>query len=188
MKRIFLLSTRLYIFLIELPLVFLLTLAIIFNGRADGLLKLYPLIVTLSLAIIFIFLYFFRGIKIKYDEIKDVGLFSKRDKVVLNKDKTLIITVLQHKKLKIELFGFDGKAGLDWLKDEEPKEIYLYRGKAIGGKSTPERILRFFEVSEEDLEKILIAERFSNKYQYVSVESSVKNEMREIRIRFEETM
>jgi len=188
MKRIFLFCTKYYLYLIELPLILLLILAIIFNGRADGLLKLYPLIITLSLAIIFIFLYFFRGIIIKYDEIKDVGLFSKRDRVVINKEKTLIITMLPHKKLRIELFGVDGKAALDWLKDEEPKEIYLYRGKAIGGKNSAKKIMKFFDIDEEDRELIIDNDNFSKSYEFVSVSSATVDSKREIRIKIDETV
>ena len=188
MKHVFLFSTRVYLFLIELPLILMLTLSIIFNGRADGFLKLYPLIVTLSVAIVIIFLYFFRGIRIKFDEIRDVGLFSERDRVVINKGKTLILTKLNRGKLKVELFGCDGKAGLDWLKDEEPKEIYLYRGKAIGKDRAIFRILKFFAVDSEDLARITEEDGFDKSYEFVTVKSKITEESTEIRIMIDETV
>ena len=81
------------------------------------------------------------------DEVRDVGLFSNRDRAILNKDKTLIITLMRRGRMKVEVFGNDGAiAGYDWLKAEEgkPNDIYLYRGKAGGRIKKAEKTLRFF--------------------------------------------
>ena len=188
MKFIFLFCTKFRVYLIELPLIVLLVLSIVFNERTDSFVKLYPLIIALSLGIVFIALYFFRGIMIKYDEIRDVGLFSERDKVVLTSEKTLILTLMPRRRIKVELFGKDGKAELDWLRDEEPMEIFLYRGKAIGGKATAKRILSYFEVFDGDLNEIVAGDDFSAEYQYVSVSTSNNEKGHEIRIKIEETM
>ena len=51
MKKTFLFCTKPLFFLTEIPPVFLLIIAILQNSQADGILKLYPLIAVLSIAI-----------------------------------------------------------------------------------------------------------------------------------------
>ena len=147
-----------------LPLLILLGAACYYNQFADNFLKLYPIITVTVGGIIFIVIYFFRGIKISYDEIRDVGLFSGRDSAMINEGKTLILKRVKHGRVEITLFGNDGvTAGLDWLKStgEAPRDISLFRGKAIGGNKTIRRIMRFFEIPEEDIEKALSDNEFS---------------------------
>ena len=191
MKGIFLFSSRLRVYIIEIPLILLLVLAIRFNDNVESLLKLYPLQVCLILGIAFVGVYFFRGILIKFDEVRDVGLFSERDKAVINKDKTLILTLMKKGKIKVELYGNDGTvAGYDWLRADEskPNDIFLYRGKANGNKKAAKRILRYFDVFENDFDRIFNEDSFTFEYENVLLSSSIVNERREIRLKFKETI
>ena len=158
MKGIYLSGTRMAVFWTEIPLITLLVLSIIFNQYSDALYKLYPLIVFLSSAVVFCFIYFFRIIRISYDEIRYIGLFSGRDKAMVNEGKTVIIKNLRRGKFSIILFGHDGFADFDWLKKdegEEPVDIALFRGKGYGGKLAVRRILRYFGVDKDAQEKLL---------------------------------
>ena len=171
MKSIFLFRTRLAVYWVLLPLILLLTASIYYNQFADNLMKLYPIITVTVLGIVFIVIYFYRGVRISYDEIRDIGLFSRRDNAIINEGKTLI---LKRKKNKVEitLFGNDGvTADLDWLKStgDAPRDISLFRGKAIGGDKCISRILKFFGVDDGDISAIIGSTDFSKDYSLVSV-------------------
>ena len=88
MKSIILNCTRPWLFLTEVPPAILLLVSIAYNGYADGLLKLYPLMAAMIASMVFIFLYFFRLIIIKSDEVRQIGKFSSQEKAILKKDKT----------------------------------------------------------------------------------------------------
>lgn len=174
MKKIFLFCTKLRVYWVELPLIALLSVCIHYNQFSDGLMKLYPLIITLILGMVFILLYFFRVIKISFDEIRYIGLFTSRDSSVITEGKTLIIKELRRGRLEITLFGNDGVLPeLDWLKStgEAPRDISLFRGVTIGGKRTVRRILTFFGVPKEDTDKLLLSESFSGKYPIADITS-----------------
>ena len=158
MKSNFLFCTRLRFYWVELPLILLMTLAIHYNKHSTALLKLYPLLVFCGAAMIFVIVFFFRLIQISYDEIKYVGLFSSRDKALINEGKTLIFRIEKRNKLQVTLFGNDGvTAELDWLKNsgEAPRDTDLFRGKAIGGRRAVKQVLYAFGVETEAVEKLL---------------------------------
>ncbi|MBQ8689394.1 MAG: hypothetical protein IJ515_03415 [Clostridia bacterium] len=198
MKKKYLFCTNAWFYLSELPLAFLLVVACRFNSTVDTLMGLIPLIVVLSAAMIFIFLYFFRMVVISYEEIKMLGLFSSRDKAIINKDKTLILTIRPGADLKIELFGNNGTPSLlSGLKDDPPMDIYLFRGKVIGRKRAAKSILRFFKMSEEDIvaavgdfvmDKSDTPNVFFRDCELFTVTSEKIDDNREIRIKFKETI
>ena len=82
MKKISLLSTALPMYLTELPVIYLLYVAIKYNKNVEGPFKLYPLILGLIGIAIFIFIYLFRVVVISYDTIKSIGPFSSKEKEV----------------------------------------------------------------------------------------------------------
>ena len=87
MKKIYLFCTKLRVYLLELPLLLLLAICYHYNDEMDNLFKLYPLMVFLVLLIIFIIIYFFRYLSISFESIENHGLFSNRDRALINKDK-----------------------------------------------------------------------------------------------------
>lgn len=190
MKSIFIFASRLRVYLTEIPPAVLFTLAIIYNDRADELMKLYPLIVVLGALMLFIGVYFFRAVLITGEEVRCVGRFSSRDKVLIKKDRTLVITLLKRKRLRIEVFGIpDGSCdGFAWLESEEPTEINLFRAKANGGRGTAKKILRYFDTPESDIEKIIGTADFSANYENTAVTTDVENESQRIKIFFKETV
>ena len=192
MKKNYLFCTRIKFYLIELPLVALLVLTCAYNSTSEHVFKLYPLIVFLSLGIIFIFIYFFRVISLSFEEVRYHGLFSSRDHAPINKDKELIFTLEKKRRLRVELFGNDGKAPeLDWIKEGEsytPMDIYLFRGKAIAGKGRVKRILKYYGVSEADFSSVFSSESFQGDYEFVTLRSKKVEGKLEIRLKMKETV
>jgi hypothetical protein len=185
MKNIFLFSTRFRVFLTEVPLIFLLIVSIIHNERVDVLTKLYPLIIATALLIIFIPIFFIRGVKISFDEVRDVGFFSEKNHCLINDDNTLVFTVLPKNRIKIELFGCsDDTVTYNWLKDEEPRDINLYRARANGTENTLIRIFRYFDITDGDIEAALDKKEFESDYQLIEFYAKTENEIKEYRIKF----
>ena len=120
-----------------------------------------------------------------------MGLFSAKDRAVINKGKTLIVTMKKHSRLSVELFGNDGTLpALDWLKEEnyQGMDIYLYRGRAIGGKGAVKRILSIFDISPDDYSAIFSNDSFSAEYEYASVTAEKREDIRIIKIKVTETV
>ena len=158
MKKIFLFTTRLRVYWVLLPIIALFTACVCYNQYSDEIFKLYPLMAVLAAGMIFILIYFFQGIKIGYDEIRYIGLFSSRDFSMIKAGKKLIIRELSHGKLEITLFGNDGVLPeLDWVKTtgDAPRDISLFRGTAFGGERTVLRITQFFGLERDDAAELL---------------------------------
>ena len=169
-----------------------LTLSVRFNDHVDGGVKLYPLIIFSIGAIIFTFVYYFRLIAISYSEIKYIGRFTTRDSATINAGKTLVIDVLEKKRVSIQLYGNEGyDPSIKWLTSEDGsvKDICLFRGKVFGNEKVAINILYHFGVdSAEDINAILDKDGFSKTYDNVTVTSLTENEHRQIRIKFDKTV
>ncbi len=159
LKMKYLFGTKLRFFWVIIPMLGTMSLALAYNSYADGLLKFYPLIVFLGGCVIFTVVYLFRVVGMSFAEVKTVGLFSSRERVMINEGRTLTLTLLPKKKLLVELYGNDGViAELDWLRtDEDGKipDINLFREKALGTKKTLAATLRFYGVPKDTAEKLL---------------------------------
>ena len=166
MKKTYLFCTKIGWFITLIPPIALLIISIIYNERAAGLLKLYPLIVCSALAIAVIFSYFFRYITISTEEIRMNGLFSSRDSAILNEKKSLILTLLPRNRICVTLFGNSGLPAFNWAQGEDytPIDIDLFREKAIGSERTVKRVLHYFEVSDEDCDALLVSDSFEKEY------------------------
>ena len=187
MKSLYMFSTRLRVYLIELPLLIILTIAIHFNDKSEDLLKFYPLIIVVSLGMIFILIYFFRGVSLSYEEIRTYGLFAKRDSAMITKDKVLCVTICPKKIVRLYLWGNDGTPAFDWQKEEDVAKDGMLRQiscKVIGGKRLAKRILKFYTVDAEALEMLATKSGAAYENADVSVASERKNEIFEIRISF----
>ena len=191
MKKIILFSTRWTMYLTEVPVLILLYFAIRYNSEVDLLVKLYPLIIALIGGAIYIFIYLFRLVEISYDMIKSTGPYSSREKALITEDKTLVITMMKRKKLKLELFGHDETPPmLDWAidKDYANIEVNLFRDRAIGGQGTVRRILKYFDIGDEDITAVLNNESHKASYKSLELSSEKRNDIREIKIKFTETL
>ena len=190
MKKLFLFSTKLYYFWTVLPLALLLFISIYFNGSAEGVFKLYPLIVLSSAGIIFILVYFFRGIIFSYDDARCVGLFSKKEHARYEKDYTLQITPLKKGRLLIEVFGFpkDGYIGYDWYSSDDVAEINLLRARTNGTQRTVRRILAYYGIEESDINSAVKEDGFKTETKDVILITTKNNEteLRTISLVFKE--
>ena len=191
MKKLLISSTHPLMFLTTLPLFVVLALAIAFNGYSENFAKLYPLIFVSALAIVFTFLYLIRIVVITSDEIKIVGLFSSRDRSIINKDKTLIISQRKGKRVKVILFGNDGRRpSLDWANKDDFSPIIINLFKEIGyvGVRTLRRIFRYFEIDESIINDIILKEEYSAQTSLCKLSKSTKDNKFEYRITFLETI
>lgn len=190
MKSIYFFATKFRIYLIELPLIAMLVFAAIYNNRSKELFKFYPLIIALSLGIIFIFIYFLRLVRLNNVEVRCVGLFSSKDRVTLKKDRRLVLTLRKKKRLLIEVFGIGEAPLLDWVDPNEylDYEINVFRARAVGGKGQAKKLLKYFDIPKEDFEEILELESFEKEYESISLSAKVGEKGKEISLKFIETI
>ena len=161
MKKLLFLSTKPMMFWVEVPPIILLIPTVMFNNSVKTMMKLYPLMIALSALILFFGFYLFRAVVISKKEVKCIGVFSSKEMAKIQSDRTLVITVIKKRRLKLELFGKndDGEGSYAWLKNEEPCEINLFRANINGSMKTAKKIADFFggdkvTVSEEETDGI----------------------------------
>ena len=180
------------VYLTEIPVIILFIITCYYNQYSKELTKLYPLLIFLGAAFVFILIYFFRVISLSFEEVRYHGFYSSKDHADINEGKELIFTLEKGRKLRIELFGNDGKApDLDWIKrngDYKPQDIFLFKGNAICGKKRFAAILRYFGVNEEDSLQIFKNESFSGEYEFVSLTSEKKEEKTIVKLKMKETV
>lgn len=190
MKKIFLFSTKLTYYWVVVPFIALFVICLIYNDGVDHYLKLYPLMVLSIFAIVLALVYYFRGILISYEEIKQIGRFSSRDTAIINKGKTLILYRENHSRVRVILFGNDGiKPELSWMKSTQdaPKDISLFRSHTFGGNRTIKRVLRYFGAPDAELDTYF-REDCERKYTNVTVTSRLENDVRKIYIKMDRTV
>lgn len=188
MKKLFIFSTKLYYYLTLIPLALLLAATIYANSNATGLMKLYPLIILTAGAIVFVILFFLRGIMLTYDDARCVGPFSRKDHASFKKDYSLVITELRRGRLLVEVYGFvdEGGIGYDWYDVTDVAEINLLRARTNGGRRTIKRILQYYGFDPEDVENALTANEYSAEARDASLLSSVSEGSLKVRITFNE--
>ena len=179
-------------FLTELPVLILLILAIVFNGSADGILKLYPLIITSAATMVFIFIFFFRVITLSGEEIRIIGRFTSRECAIINKGKRLTLTLDKKNRLKLELFEDDGVLPeLDFLKNDpsyKPAGLNLFREKAVFGEWSLRRILRYFEIERGKVDAVLSSDTYECKSSFLNLNSKNSGELLTVNIEFTKTI
>ena len=191
MKPIYFYASRLRAFWVLLPMSIVLTLSIKFNSESDHWLKLYPLIIFSIGAIIFTFVFLFRFISVSYSEIKYIGRFTTRDSATINEGKTLEVEVLEKGRVGIRLYGNEGyNPDIKWLThaDGEEGDVCLFRGKVYGKAGIATAMLMHFGTDSADIDAILNTDSFKKSYENVTVTSSILNDHRLIRIRFDKTV
>ena len=191
MKSIFLFSTKMRFFISEIPLIALYVIAVIRNKTATSVFKLYPLQIGTLILIAFIAAYFFRGIKITAAEISHVGRFSPRYKAIINKDKTLILTLKSRGIMKVVLFGNNGMPPIyagDGEDENKPVDIDLFTGYTLGKAGTLKKVLKFFGLSDDEA-KSLVENGTEQTVDFARFSSSILEDgSLEIRIFFTKTV
>ena len=191
MKPIYIFASRLRAFWVLLPMSIVLTLAVRYNSVVDHWMKLYPLIVFCIGAIIFTFVYMYRFIAISYSEIRYIGRFTSRDFATVNEGKTLVVDLLEKKRIGIQLLGNEGyNPDIKWLTTDEDgaADICIFRGRAYGDESIAIRILYHFGVDDDDIDQIFDEDGFEKTYENVTVTSLTVENHRQIKIHFDKTV
>lgn len=189
MKKIFLFSTKLAFFLVEIPLLAFLTLVIYIDVRLTNVM-LIPLAAVITAAIIFSLIFFFRAVIISFDRVRCVGPFSSRYSAFIKKDRTLVITRMPHRRLKIEIFGYnnDGDDNYSWLKNDTPTIINLFRTKTNGSNKAIQKILRYFDVEEDGIAELFSQDGITRELDKTVVSTEIDGNNKLYRIFFKETL
>lgn len=188
----FLFGTKIRFFWVIIPMLAVMTVAIQLNDYSKDLLKFYPLIIFLAGCIIFTFVYLFRAVGLGFDEVRTIGLFSSRERVMINEGKTLTLTLLPKRKILIELFGNDGVlAQLDWLspgEDGSIPDINLFRAKAVGGKRALKKVLKFYCLDAKTADELVRNDGERYEDDLVVITSSTTEEgYKQVNIKFIDT-
>ena len=189
-KAIYFFCTKLRMFLSVIPLGFMLAVCIIYNDELKTPIKLYPLIIALSLFILFIFVYFFRMVSVSTEEIRAIGLYSSKEVCIVQKGRTVVFTVRSKNRLRIELFGKEDSPVFDWMKEGDfgNDDIRLFSERAIGGQRSVGRFLKYLNISSEDIEKVFSEEDIRCEYRDYEITTSVVNEEKKVSIFFINTI
>ncbi len=182
MKKLFYFSVHPLTFLTAIPPAVLLWLATRYNDVMTIPGKLYPLMVALSLWIIFTFIYFFRGLLLCDSSFLAIGPFSSHGSAAILVGKTVILRKCPHGVKKIEVLGSDGETALDFLKDREPQEISQMRETFYAPDGAILRIAALFGVPKETADAALSADTFREETEDYLLSAEKMNEIREIRI------
>ena len=189
MKKTYIFCTKWWLYLTEIPPIIILALSFYYNNAVETPQKLYPLIAFCSLVIIFIFLYFFRLISVSTEEIRTIGLFSSKDSATVEKDKTLVFTLMPRNKLRVELDGKSTAPGFSWMKgDYQECDINLYREKAIGKKNSVVRVLKSFGVSTDECKRIFSDKEYQKAFDNISISSCADDTNRIVKVKFLKTI
>ena len=185
MKGVFLFGSKLRVYLTELPVLILLALVISHNQYAENLLKFYPLIILLSAAAIFIAVYFFRGVYITREQVKEIGLFSGREREVIKKASTVVITLRKRGRMNLDLWEYSSEPAFDWMKkdDDVTKDVRVFHSVVIGRRRSAERVLRYFGVDSSVAENIFSDATAVYEDQSIRVHSEENHDTREIHIK-----
>ena len=189
MKKIFLFSMKIGFFFIELTLIALLSLVIYIDVTASSVM-LIPLAAVISATMIFTVIFFFRGILISFDKVRCVGLFSSRYSAFIKEQRTLVITKMSQRKLKIEIFGYnnDGDDTYAWLKNDTPTIINLFRASTSGNDKSIQKILHYFDTDDELIPQIISQDNFVLELDKTIVSTVRENDNKVYKIFFKETL
>ncbi len=154
MKKVFLFSSHLWVYLSLIPVLTLLGIVISVHDTATSIVKYYPLEIALGALAVLIVLFFFRAVLISKDEVRQIGLFTDRDKAMIDEGKMLVFTLASKKRLTVELYeSADGAPVLPWAGDV-CAEINLFRARTLGDERSVRRALLCFGVSTEEADGI----------------------------------
>ena len=190
MRTLILFGTKLYVYLIELPIILVLYGALKYNSEMTNLVRLYPLIVAAILGIIFVLIYFFNAVIITDARIKQFGVFSSRDSAIIKKDTTLRLTYLKNGNMRVELFAMQNESSLSCLNGESyvPTEANVFRERVIGKNTTARRVLKFFGVEKEHIDALIYSDLEKIETENFTLSTDVFEDKKEIKIKFKKTV
>ncbi len=155
MKKIFLFSSRLWVYVTEIPVLAMLTLVISVHDSATSIVKFYPLEIVLGGVALLILIYFFRAVQISKSEIRAIGRFSSREKATIEEGKKLVFTLASKRRLTVELFeSSDGTPSLPWASGV-CNDINLFRAKTLGTAKSIRKVLIYFGLSADEANALI---------------------------------
>ena len=178
MKKVFLFSSRLAVYLTEIPVLALLAIVISVHDTATSVVKYYPLEIFLGAVAILIAVFFFRAILITKDEIREIGRFSAREKATIEEGKILVFTLATKKRLTVELYeNSDSAPALPWA-TEVSGSINLFRAHTRGDQRAVQRALLCFGLTKEEADAVLNRQPEKEEiYENVAVRTERKHDV-----------
>ena len=189
MKKVFIFSSNLALYLTEIPVLALLAIVISVHDSATSIVKFYPLEIVLGGVALLIFVFFFRAVLISKDEIREIGRFSSRDKATIEEGKELVFTLAGKKHLTVELYESTNDApSLPWAKDV-CTNINLFRARTRGNKKAVRRVLLCFGVTPSDADAVLssLPEK-EIRFENVALRADAKHDVLIYRLRILQTL
>lgn len=189
MKKVFIFSSNLALYLTEIPVLALLAIVISVHDTSTSIVKFYPLEIVLGAVAILIVIFFFRAVLISKDEIREIGRFSSRDKATIEEGKELVFTLASKKRLMIELYEHTSDApALPWAKDVSG-DINLFRARTRGNLKTVKRVLLCFGITVTQAEFLLNNLPLEEiAYENIAVRAEEKHDVIIYRLRILQTL
>ena len=155
MKKIFLFSSRLWVYATEIPVLLMLALVISVHDSATSIVKFYPLEIALVAVAVLIVLFFFRAVQITKKDIREIGRFSSREKATIEEGKRLVFTLASNKRLMVELYeNADGAPSLPFA-GSVCSDINLFRAKTLGDTRAVRKTLIYFGLTAAEADALI---------------------------------
>ena len=189
MKKIFLFSSRLWVYATEIPVLLMLALVISVHDSATSIVKFYPLEIALVAVAVLIVLFFFRAVQITKKDIREIGRFSSREKATIEEGKRLVFTLASNKRLMVELYeSADGTPSLPFA-GGVCSDINLFRAKTLGNTKAVRKTLIYFGLTATEADTILsdLPAKETN-FENVAVRAEKKHDVTIFHIRMLKTL
>ena len=155
MKKIFLFSSRLWVFATEIPVLAMLAIVISVHDSAPSIVKFYPMEIALAAVAALIVVFFFRAVQISKKAICEIGRFSSREKATIEEGKRLVFTLASKRRLTVELYESTNSAPSLPFASGVCSDINLFRAKTLGNIKTVRKTLIYFGLTAAEADALI---------------------------------
>lgn len=142
-KSLYFLSSRLWYFLTEIPLVLLLAVTLHHHDSSQDLLKFYPLEILTVAAMVAVFLFFFRTVTVRMDEVRRFSSFGERDGHTIEEGEELVLLFDNKGYLQLTVEGEDVPPDFAWCQSEKRRRV-LFRARITFPRISASAILSLY--------------------------------------------
>lgn len=190
-RMVFFSQTRAWVYLFEIPLVALFSIALRYHDRVQVVYKLFPLEIAVGAVILFLPVYFFRIALLTIDEVRTLGAFASRDRSIIKEGQTLVLTRMKKGKLRAELLAKEEGPVFEWQKNDityKPREYCVFRAAGYGGRASLIAALELYGVPANEAKRAVEEEGFTWKSEEITLTSAKSDEGYSVRITFLKTI
>ena len=175
----FFLSTRLWYFLTEVPLILLFGITVANHAQSTDLLKFYPLEIITVAGMVVTFLYFFRTATLTHRSIRKFSVFSDREEHIFAIGEQLVLLLDERGYLHITVQGEDDAPALSWCKNDRRART-LFRTRVIFATLSASSLLSLFGMTAKEIEGALGTAPFLCENEQVSLSADMSEHGRQI--------